>query len=88
MKILRASTEHPNGTRAVLTTPAGKTTTHGTNTPPAGESHEWSSGPWKHPATSNPYEKCWLTTLQCWGLIIFVAILTAVSVGVTLSQTL
>lgn len=73
-----------------IRTPAAKATTHGTHTTRRRGSHDWSKGPWKHPAHPGrrPDHKNWTLTLIFWGLIIFVAILTAVSVGATLSQPL
>ncbi|ABF63518.1 hypothetical protein TM1040_0785 [Ruegeria sp. TM1040] len=72
-----------------IRTPAAKSTTHATHTRRRG-SHDWSAGPWKHPAPTNggPDRKNWTLTLTFWALMIFVAILTAVSVGASLSNPL
>lgn len=82
-------THTSNSARAVLPTPAVKSTTHANQTRRRG-SHDWSEGPWKHPATPgrSPDHKNWTLTLTFWALMIFVAILTAVSVGASLSQPL
>jgi hypothetical protein len=73
-----------------IRTPAAKATTHGTHSTRRRGSHDWSAGPWKHPAPTNggPDRKSWTLTAVFGGLMIFVAILTAVSVGASLSNPL
>ena len=67
---------------------AAKPTTNATNTTRHRRDHSWSSGPWKNsaPPGHSPDHKNWTLTLVFWALMIFVAILVAVSVGASLSQ--
>lgn len=76
-----------------IRTPAAKATTHGTHStrrrglgdhPGMGKHLERMNR--ERNASRNQDQKNWTLTLTFWALMIFVAILTAVSVGARLSQ--